>query len=206
MIDFIRPQAKVLEVGCATGYVTRELKNKGCEVICIEIDQALAERAKIFSQEMIIGDIEDPAVLKKLDKKFDYILFMDVLEHLKNPRTVVSAVRAYLNETGVIIANIPNIAFYQNRLEILKGRFEYTDFGFFDAGHLRFYNYKTARELLEGAGCRIEKCIPFTYFPGEFWLEKIPLLGKLLLKITSFIKNKFPNLYGFSFMYWCRKV
>ncbi|GAG52259.1 unnamed protein product, partial [marine sediment metagenome] len=55
-IELIKPNSQVLEIGCATGYMTKELKNKGCEVTCIEIDPKLAKIAKEFSKEMIVGD------------------------------------------------------------------------------------------------------------------------------------------------------
>jgi 2-polyprenyl-3-methyl-5-hydroxy-6-metoxy-1,4-benzoquinol methylase len=204
VIDFIKPNAKVLEIGCATGYMTKELRNKGCEVTCIEIDQELARKAEEFSKEMIVGDIEDPSALKNINNRFDYILLMDVLEHLRNPQNVLLAVKNYLAEKGVVIANIPNIAFYTNRIEIIKGKFEYQEYGFFDTGHLRFYTYKTSQALLTNAGYKIVKDIPFLYFPWEIKIKRIPLLGKLLLKMTAFIKHKYPNLFGFSFTYVVR--
>jgi len=201
VIELIKQNSLVLEVGCATGYVTKELRNKGCKVTCIEIDQELAEKAREFSEEMLIGDVEDAVTLEKINKKFDYILFMDVLEHLRHPQKVLMNVKDFLNTKGVVIANIPNIVFYPNRIKLLTGHFEYEDFGFFDNTHLRFYNYKTSRQLLENAGYNIQEDIPFLYFPGEYWLSKMPLLGRLGLKVTYAVKACFPNLFGFSFMY-----
>jgi len=203
-IKLIRPTSQVLEVGCATGYVTRELKNKGCKVTCIEIDGELAGKAKDFSEEIIVGDVEDTLTLERINKNFDYILFMDVLEHLRYPKKVLMNVKNFLNKKGVVIVNMPNIVFYPNRIKLLAGHFEYEDSGFFDNTHLRFYNYKTSRQLLEDAGYDIQEDIPFLYFPGEYWLSKIPLLGRLGLKITYAVKACFPNLFGFSFMYIAR--
>ena len=204
VIELIRSNSQVLEVGCATGYMTRELRNKGCGVTCVEIDRELARQAKEFSKEMIIGDIEDSQTLKNINNQFDYILFMDVLEHLRNPEAVLLAVKKYLKERGAVIVNIPNIAFYSSRLEIMKGRFDYQEYGLFDATHLKFYTYKTSKELLINAGYKIARTVPFLYFPGQFKTEKIYILGRPLVKLMDFISHKYPNLFGFSFTYIAR--
>jgi hypothetical protein len=54
-----------------------------------------------------------------------------------------------------VIICLPNIAHSRVRLKLLFGKFEYATGGVMDVTHLRFYTYKTARELIERCGSRI---------------------------------------------------
>ncbi|CAN5872909.1 hypothetical protein BH23ACT12_BH23ACT12_00230 [soil metagenome] len=88
---------KVLEVGSATGSMTRVLQERECRVTCIEIDPAAAEVGREFCERMVVGSIE------KLDlpglfagELFDVVIFSDVLEHLVDPAATLCAVRPLL--------------------------------------------------------------------------------------------------------------
>jgi SAM-dependent methyltransferase len=42
----LRPDARLLEVGCATGKASRSLLERGCSVVCVELGARLAEQAR----------------------------------------------------------------------------------------------------------------------------------------------------------------
>jgi 2-polyprenyl-3-methyl-5-hydroxy-6-metoxy-1,4-benzoquinol methylase len=87
-LNFIGINKKVLEFGCSTGYISKILKERGCAVTGIEIDEEAAKTAEAYCERVIIGDIETIDYNKQLgNEKFDVALFGDILEHLKYPKT-----------------------------------------------------------------------------------------------------------------------
>jgi len=154
----VRREARALEIGCATGYMTRRLREDlGCSVTAVDIDPAQAREAEPHAQRLIVGDIMDAGTWARIDGKFDYVIFADVLEHVSDPWEVLKRTKAVLDDGGTVLASIPNVAYYKVRKEILLGRFNYTDFGILDNSHLRFFTAKTARALFECNGYRVER-------------------------------------------------
>lgn len=151
-IRYVGTGKKVLDVGCASGYMAHRLSEKGCYVVGIEIDKASAEIASQYCRRVIVGDIEGIEKLPFQDGFFDVILLGDVLEHLKRPDLTLIKLRRYLASGGFIIASIPNVARIGVRLKLLFGKFDYEDSGILSKGHLRFFTLKAARKLFETTG------------------------------------------------------
>jgi SAM-dependent methyltransferase len=139
-----------LEVGCATGQMSRRLVENGCEVIGIEINEESAKIAKEYCNDLLVCDIEAIENLPYHDS--DFILLLDVLEHLRSPLATLKKLKAYLNEGGCIIVSLQNVANWRVRWDLLFGKFEYSEYGILDKTHLRFFNEKSAKELLQHAG------------------------------------------------------
>jgi len=110
----------------------------------------MAELARPHCRRMLVGDIETLEV--DTLGQFDAIVFGDVLEHLRNPRSVLEQLSKLLKPGGRILISLPNVANIWVRLNLLFGRFNYTRVGIFDESHLRFFTLKTAKELAADAG------------------------------------------------------
>lgn len=148
---------KVLDVGCAEGNLADVMQSNKCEVVGIEIDPESAQNAQRFCKDVFVGDVESIELSSKYDDYFDYILFADVLEHLKEPLTVLKRFKKYLKDDGCVIVSLPNISNWRLRLKFLFGRFEYQETGLLDNGHIRFFNEKIAINFLNDAGFEIIK-------------------------------------------------
>ncbi|MCL6601790.1 MAG: methyltransferase domain-containing protein [Paenibacillus sp.] len=154
IINLITDGSRVLEFGCASGYMTKILKEKkSCHVDCVEINEADAEIARQYCGKMLIGDVEliDFEILKTWGT-YDYIVFADVLEHLKNPELVLEKCKVLLNGNGEILSSIPNVAHASIVLNLLDGKFQYQKIGLLDNTHLKLFTKKTIFDLFEGAG------------------------------------------------------
>lgn len=143
---------RVLELGPATGYMSRAFRDRGCTVVAIELDAAMAEQAADFCERMIVGDLDTLDLEAELgDDRFDAIVAADVLEHLKDPLGLLKRLRPFLADDGCFVISVPNIAHGSVRLALLSGRFEYRDIGLLDSTHLRFFTRETLGQLLDEA-------------------------------------------------------
>ncbi|OGG41022.1 hypothetical protein A2118_02135 [Candidatus Kaiserbacteria bacterium GWA2_50_9] len=154
MLAFIPADAKkVLDVGCAEGVFSSLVKETfGAEVWGIELDTAAAACAQKHLDTVLVGDIT--ALMEKLpDAYFDCIVCNDVLEHLVDPYTAVSALKGKLSAMGVLVFSLPNVRHLGNLKNLLIHRdWRYEDEGILDKTHLRFFTEKSIRRLFADAG------------------------------------------------------
>ena len=123
MLAFIPADAKkVLDVGCAEGVFSSLVKETfGAEVWGIELDTAAAACAQKHLDTVLVGDIT--ALMEKLpDAYFDCIVCNDVLEHLVDPYTAVSALKGKLSAMGVLVFSLPNVRHLGNLKNLLIQR------------------------------------------------------------------------------------
>jgi 2-polyprenyl-3-methyl-5-hydroxy-6-metoxy-1,4-benzoquinol methylase len=153
MVELVGGTKRVLDVGCATGYLARALAERGCTVSGVEFDAEAAEEARPHLERLVIGDLETMDMAEAFgDDRFDVIVFGDVLEHLRNPLPVLRGAKALLADRGSVVASIPNVAHGSVRLALLAGRFDYQDLGLLDATHVRFFTRSSVEDLFREAG------------------------------------------------------
>jgi methionine biosynthesis protein MetW len=179
LLAAVPPRGRVLDVGCATGYLAAELAARGCAVTGVDADPGAAAAARARGLRVVEGDAEESATLARAAAHgpFDAIVCGDVLEHLRDPERVLTALADLLAPGGRIVASLPNIAHWTARREILRGRFPRAGHGLFDRTHLRFFTRATARELAAAAGLHVAAEHPA---PAPLPLQsRIPALGRL---------------------------
>ena len=192
--SLIGTDKRVLDIGCASGYMARELKNQRCRTWGIELDPEVARQARDCCEEVIEANVELLEELPYPYEFFDVILCLDVFEHLNRPDLVLCRLRPYLASDGMLIASIPNIARVECRLKLLMGKFDYADGGIMSKGHLRFFTRQSARQLLQSSGFRIERVEPTG-------------LGSILsLSIFTLKLHVWPTLTAFQFLFVARPV
>jgi methionine biosynthesis protein MetW len=192
------PDCDVLELGCATGYVSKLLKQKGCRVTGIELDEDAAREAEQYCVHVYPGDIHQLLSAGTLKGRFDCILCGDVLEHLPDPESVLRHLHGLLKSNGFILVSIPNIAFWKMRWDLLTGRFEYQDTGLLDKTHLRFYTIRTFHDLVRDCQFRIDGFwINDAGFPGSILLSRIPFLKRIIGTFSRKLATILPNLFAF---------
>ena len=150
VVRLVGRHKRVLELGCATGYMSRVLRDHGCQVVGIELDPVMAARAEAYCDRLIVGDLDLLDLAEELgDDLFDVIVAADVLEHLKDPWAVLRSLRPYLRPDGYLVASLPNIAHGSVRLALLEGHFPYSKLGLLDSTHLRFFTLESLTRLFE---------------------------------------------------------
>lgn len=152
VVRLVGDAPRVLELGPATGYMSRVFSDRGSAVVGIEIDSNMAERAAEFCERMIVGDLDTLDLAAELgDDRFDAIVAADVLEHLKDPLGVLTRLRPFVKPDGCFVISVPNIAHGSVRLALLSGHFEYQELGLLDSAHLHFFTRESLERLLDDA-------------------------------------------------------
>jgi SAM-dependent methyltransferase len=191
LLELIGKGSSVIEVGPHTGYFTQLLRSRACHVIAVERDEEAASRARLVANELLVADIEDPNLTLPAGGA-DVVLFSHVLEHLVDPAATLARARSWLREDGRVIAAIPNIAFWRVRLDLLRGRFNYTPTGILDETHLRFFTRRTAHGLFEQAGYDVHLSVPaLSHAPAAGWLRRLPKVGDALAAAWVAIGTRF---------------
>ena len=184
LLSLISENTRVIDFGCATGYLAYLLKQKGCVVTGVEINEQAASIAEEYCERVIVCDLDITRLLDILPKQtFDVAVFGDVLEHLRDPWRILQETKELLLPQGYVVASIPNIAHGAIRLSLLQGKFDYQELGILDNTHLRFFTRKTVEELFEKSGY-LSEIVDRTHLPI---LENSPLIPSLEL---NYLDNK----------------
>ncbi len=150
----IKQGERILELGCATGYLSKILSRQmNCHVVGVDSDPQAIAKARQHCDKVIVANLERDDLQAELgDALFDVLLFADVLEHLRNPIAVLQSLKPLLKKNGRILLSIPNIAHASIRLELLQGHFDYERLGLLDETHLHFYSRDSLFNMLMDAG------------------------------------------------------
>jgi SAM-dependent methyltransferase len=136
------PGRHVLDLGCRDGALTQAYAG-GNEIVGVDADrEALAEAQKL-GIETRWADLDDALPFES--GTFDIVVAGELLEHLRDPRSVVSEVLRVLRAGGTFVGSVPNAYRLKNRLRFLRGLKPEND-----PTHLQMFAPKDVRALLDG--------------------------------------------------------
>ena len=175
----IKPDSSILDIGCGDGSFKDFVKTSSYTGVDIEKEEI--DNIKKQGHKSFLIDLNN---YKKLQfrEKYDYILFLDVLEHTLNPKKILKDFKKFLNENGRMIVSLPNDHHILNKIRFLLNR-KITKEPFWEHGHLHTFPIKEGKNFLEEQGFKILKVI---YLPPEE--PKIPLRKSLA--------DTFPNNFA----------
>ena len=198
ILNYIKPESTILEFGPGNGELTKYLKEEyNCSMYTVEIDEELHKISKQYAVDSICCDADGLQWASKFkDIKFDYVIFADVLEHLRNPQRVLSNAAALLNQTGSVLFSIPNIAHSDIILNLINNDFTYTEEGLLDKTHIHFFTYNSIIDMFNNTGLKnieIDKVVKQTGFTEV----NIPvdLLPKEI--VEAVIHKEYGDVYQF---------
>lgn len=159
LLDRVPATGTVVDVGCWSGFAGRYLllTRPALRIDGVEPEASMAEVARSRGYRAVSVAPAEAALpdLAAAGAAYDVVLFMDVLEHLADPVSVLRAARRLVGADARLLVSIPNVAHWSVRKELLLGRFQYAEHGILDRTHLRFYTTNTAKHLLEEGGWRV---------------------------------------------------
>lgn len=108
---FAPPGARVLDIGCGTGFLLEQLAGRDFSGIGIDLSPDSVTIANERLTELGVADrlrAEVGSAYEPPAGPFDLVTVTDVLEHLEDPVACLRAARERLAPGGVIVASTPN--------------------------------------------------------------------------------------------------
>ena len=179
LLDKASSSASLLEIGCGSGDLLSQAVKRGLKVIGVEYSQHACETARIKlgnNGDIVQGDI---SLLAGEKERFDYIVFCDVLEHVRDPRAFLKIVYDLLKPDGSILVVAPSIDSWSAKL-LNTNWMEYK------LEHLFYFNTKNLRSLLFQEGFTeishfpARKTLSLDYIAGHFVKHPVPFWSKLM--------------------------
>lgn len=134
--SFVPKGASVLDVGCGTGFILEKLRQDydahGLDHAEIAVNYC-RERGLTFVKQGVLGEETFNG------KKFQLVMFLDVIEHIEDDLAAISIAKRYLSENGVVMITVPAFEFLWSAHDEIHH-------------HKRRYTKKTLSALLEKAG------------------------------------------------------
>jgi glycosyltransferase involved in cell wall biosynthesis len=156
ILSWLRDRApgRVLDLGCAEGYLAGELRAAGHHVVGVDI--AASDGVKDRVDQFVQADLDD-GIPPDVTGPFDVVIAADVLEHVRRPELLLDELRGLLSPSGVLVASVPNFAHWYPRLRVLAGRFDYDSRGILDRTHVRFFTRRSFERLVAERGWSIAR-------------------------------------------------
>lgn len=206
VLQYIPANSDILEIGCHSGYFSKVLMEAGHSILGIEVDAHAAGFAEEAGISVLVRDIEQPSAFADIEQKFDLVLLMDVLEHLRDPTDILQRISPLLRDTGSIIVTGPNVAFWYMRLSLLVGHWQYTDGGIMDRTHMRFFNREGWINMIESGGYQVthweasDGLIPF-----ESKMMRIGISPKFVYSMRRHGLRRAPSVFAISYLFIAKK-
>ncbi|HKW44510.1 MAG TPA: class I SAM-dependent methyltransferase [Candidatus Eremiobacteraceae bacterium] len=172
---------RVLDIGCARGFLLGQLKDRlpGIECFGLELSSSLAAMSRadgitVFEQDIAAG-VPLPS------DSLDVVVMGEVIEHVFDPDACLEEIRRLLKPSGHVIVTTPNLAAWYNRIMLLFGmqpiftetstRKKYGH-GFAalgqgsveTQGHLKLFTLGALRELLDDVGYAVERVSGYKFY------------------------------------------
>jgi 2-polyprenyl-6-hydroxyphenyl methylase/3-demethylubiquinone-9 3-methyltransferase len=213
---------KVLDMGSGGGFYSLAASKKGCkDITTLDVSHVCVKAARLNLRKNANldakGVIADATNIPFIDECFDFIICVDLIEHIKADRKLLREIRRVLKNSGFLVIATQNSNSLNYLLEsfiqryILKNR----NWMGWDPTHVRFYTPKTLIQLLKGHGFSIIKLAGTYYIPymAAFWFKKFNTrLSKVFYVYLHMLNRMFENresialnLFGWGIMCLCQK-
>lgn len=107
--EIIKGKTKVLDIGCGSGIMAKDLLKLGCEVWAADIsdDMLKATKKTVGENKKIHYSIQDIENLI-FKQKFDIVIASGVIEYLQEDMLWIQSIKKILNTNGILIVSIQN--------------------------------------------------------------------------------------------------
>jgi glycosyltransferase involved in cell wall biosynthesis len=190
--DRIAPGTRVLDIGCAGGYLGDALRRQGCHTTGID---AVPLGQDFTLDAFELHDLNTRPFPVELER-FDYAVMLDVIEHLSSPENFVDDFLAASarNPHLQLVVSTGNVAFIIVRLMLLVGQFNYGKRGILDLTHTRLFTFGTFRRLFEQSGFDV---LEIRGVPAPFPLAVGGAIGRWLLALNKLLISISRSLFAY---------
>lgn len=148
---------RVLDMGCGAGALLHDLARRGFSGLGVEVSDPARELGERLTRELGGFRIRDRIPVDS--PPFDYLISLEVLEHIEDDAGALRSWVAHLGEGGRVLLSVPAD----------PKRWDVTDVL---AGHFRRYDREGVRELVAGAGLRVDRIETYG-FPATWVIARV---------------------------------
>lgn len=165
------PNSLILDLGCGTGAMSRELQEYGKVISLDRAEPALRLARTRGLKNLCIGDAESLPFKPSL---FDLVVALDVLEHLNEDLSATQEIARVLKPEGIALVTVPACPFLWSDHDVALH-------------HRRRYTPRQLHEVLEKGGLQVQ-LLSYTMT----LLFPLAVLGRLANKIRRRLSPRKP--------------
>lgn len=153
----------ILDIGAGSGILVEVAGELGLSAMGVEPSKKLVQIAIQHKLDIKQGYFPN----SEINKAFDLITLIDVIEHVNEPSKLIESLGDYLNEGGTILISTPDVSSILAR--IMKWNWWH-----YRIAHLGYFNQKTLDYLLERHGfINVGTSRPRWYFNADYLTNRI---------------------------------
>ena len=200
---YLKQGITAADVGCNSGNLSLYMAKHGCNVLGIDYARNVIDGARASAEHYRIKNVDFVAMdfVKEWNRtdEFDFVFCCNVLEHVREDREFVEKFYQMLKPGGKLLLIIPtSYSSMYRTFKFFTGHFYSDD----EVGHLRRYNKKEAKTIVERTGFEINS-MDFVDGPFREWfivhkrlrifqmIWKQPGIRKIFNSIDSFFAGLF---------------
>ena len=181
--------SKILDIGCNDSGIINFLQNP--IYFGVDGDKEIVHNLQKRKLNVKLVDLNKQN-LPFEEEKFDFVLLLDILEHVVDPKKLIYDSKKRLNEFGKLIITLPNDYHILNKIRFVFNK-HLTDDPFASYGHLHYFPIKSGEIFLKNQQLTIFKKIIIPPIRPVF----IPKI------IKDFLANLFPQTFARDVLYVC---
>ena len=170
--------ASVLDAGCGNGAFTARLAERGFSVTGIDLSESGIQHAteRNSKARFVLKSIYDDT--RDLNPNgFDYVVYLEVIEHLYDPKQFAANLAASLRPGGTLILSTPYHGWLKNVVLAVIGRMDKHWQPAEIGGHIKFWSPATLAALLREEGLTVTKTIGVGRLPW-LWMSMVIVARK----------------------------
>jgi methionine biosynthesis protein MetW len=189
--DLIRPNSRVLDIGCGDGELLEFLvQTKNVDGRGLEISQMQVSKSLLHGLNVVHRNAESDLAIYP-DRSFDYAILSQTIQMMHQPKEVLSEM---LRIAEFAIVSFSNFAHLQNRLHLLlKGEMPINKihpFAWYETPNIHFCSIRDFEKLCDKSKFRIEKNIFMTMNHRLSGLLGGSFFANILAKNAIFLVSK----------------
>lgn len=181
----LKAEAKLLDLGCATGYFLDVAQESGFEAFGVELSEYGANQtaAKHGKDHVFHGEFENSIFAANPINKFDAIFMSDFIEHVRDPKIILQLAHNRLNQGGKIVITTPMVKSFSY---FIMGK----TWSQYKTEHLFYFSFSNIKKLLEELNYsnvkyhKAIKCMTLDYIITQFMNYHHPLFTPIF-KVTN---------------------
>lgn len=171
---------KLLDIGCGTGEITLELKNKGFDVAGIDFSEVAVKKAREKGLNIMLSDLDKDGI-KFSDNSFDIVWAGDIIEHVFDPMFLFKEIARVLKPDGSFLFTVPNdFNFYSRLIIFTKGKSIQSGLyrRFSICKHHTFFSWELLEYMLRSVNLKYDSMFSVLFSP---WINFLKITSNLTL-------------------------